>query len=60
MEDLRTKCGKGRAAYKPEWSPEKPWSLYWKGEAMLCVTSRHQAEQYFRAKGAYLPKEVAP
>jgi len=44
---IRTRCGRGRITYHPEWSPSQPWASYWLGSAGRHFVSTNAADHYF-------------
>lgn len=53
-DTYRTKCGRGRISYHPEWSTSKPWVSYTHGSAGLHFTNPEEALAYFQKKGMSL------
>jgi hypothetical protein len=44
----RTKCGDGRATYRPDWSASAPWVVYVRGSAKRHAQSLEDAKRYLR------------
>lgn len=53
-DTYRTKCGRGRVSYHPEWSPSQPWVTYIDGTAGRHVVDLPAAYAYFKSKGMEL------
>ena len=41
---IRTKCGRGRITYRPDWSPSYPWLGYRNGTVGACYASPEAAK----------------
>lgn len=46
-DTYRTKCGRGRITYHPEWSASKPWASYWLGMAGAAFATVGEADMHF-------------
>lgn len=53
-DTYRTKCGRGRVSYHPEWSPSQPWASYIDGTAGRHFPGLLEAQAYFIKKGMSL------
>lgn len=53
-DTYRTKCGRGRTTYHPEWSESQPWATYIDGTAGRHVVDLPAAHAYFESKGMEL------
>ena len=54
LETHRTKCGRGRVTYHPEWSEERPWATYRNGSAGAHVANLQDGVVYFGRYGMEL------
>lgn len=60
VQTYRTKCGRARATYHPEWYAARPWVTYIDGTAGQHFATPMAAAEYFRTRGMELvlePKE---
>lgn len=52
--DVRSKCGKARASFRPDWSQKNPWAVYVNGTATLHCTDLDHVRRYLATKGIKL------
>jgi hypothetical protein len=45
---FRTKCGRGRVAYRPDWYASCAWITYWNGVAELHFETPEEAAEWFK------------
>lgn len=48
---VRSKCGKGRISYQPDWSPSLPWATIFRGTAGAHFYSFRIAQRRLEEKG---------
>lgn len=62
-DTVRSKCGRHRATYDPEWSPSKPWATFHNGTACNAFATLAEAKRHLTtvhgAVFAPLPQEDA-
>jgi len=48
---VRSKCGKARATYRPDWSEAQPWVTYIRGTAGIHAATERGALSYLERRG---------
>lgn len=51
-ETVRSKCGRHRTTYQPDWSAMKPWATFNNGTACNAFATLSEAKRHLQEHGA--------
>lgn len=51
-DTVRSKCGRHRTTYQPDWSPMKPWATFNNGTACNAFATLSEAKRHLQEHGA--------